>query len=598
MTPLIEQYKELSELTTFHLAAKARYFARYNTAEALKKLLHTETFRDNDWLHIGAGSNLLFLGDFNGLVLKSDIFGRQAYRKNDDTVFAIAGAGENWSDFVDWCVEQNLAGLENLAGIPGEVGASPVQNVGAYGVEAGDLIHTVEVMDVTTGEVERIKGSDCGFGYRESRFKHEWKGRYIVLRVSFRLHPDTKARNLEYGPMKELEQQLGHHPTIAEVRDKVKELRSSKLPDPDVLGSAGSFFRNPVVDSYYFNEVVKPLAPGIVAYPVADGSKVKLGAGWMIEHAGLKGAIVGDAEVYPNQCLVIVNRGNATYKDVEALAEKVQTEVRRRFNVELRPEVNYISTRMDIEVLGSGTSKGVPEIGCLCPVCTSPDPHDNRLRSSVWLRTHGLSILIDPSPDFRQQALRAGISHIDAVLLTHSHYDHVGGIDDLRPFCITSDVPIYAQQDVIDDLKRRLDYCFYDNPYPGVPRLILHPVEANKVLDINGLNILPLRVMHGKKPILGYRIGSFGYITDASSLPEETADELHDLQVLILNALRIRPHFAHYSLQEALDVLSDLKPKEAYLTHFSHEIGKHADVEPTLPDSVKLAYDGLKLRIQ
>lgn len=597
MTPLIEQEKELSSLTTFHLPAKARYFARYNTAEALKRLLRSEVFRTNEWLHIGAGSNLLFLGDYNGLILKSDILGRIVYHKNEETAFAIAGAGENWSDFVDWCVEQGLGGLENLADIPGEVGAAPVQNVGAYGVEAGNLIHTVEVMDTETGEIEHIKGSQCGFAYRESKFKHEWKGRYIVLRVSFRLRSDTQAHNLEYGPLKNMRASLDHEPTISEVRDEVRRIRGNKLPNPDVMGSAGSFFRNPVVDTYYFNEVVKPLAPDVVAYPVEDGRGMKLAAGWLIEHAGLKGAETGDAQVYPNQCLVIVNRGNATWTDVVTLAEKIQREVRRKFSVQLQPEVNYISTRIEGEILGTGTSKGVPEIGCMCKVCNSTDSRDNRLRSSIWVRTHGLGIVIDPSPDFRQQALRSGIDRVDAVLLTHSHYDHVGGIDDLRPFCVTTDVPIYAQQDVIGDLSRRLDYCFRDNLYPGVPRLALHPIEANKELNISGVKIMPLRVMHGQLEILGFRIGAFAYVTDASYLPEETEGALQHLDVLVLNALRQRPHFAHFSLQQALDEIARLKPARAFLTHFSHEMGLHADVDASLPQNVHPGYDGLKFTI-
>lgn len=594
MLPLIEQNKDLAPLTTFGIEAKGRRFARYSSPEALKRIIRSEMFATSEWMHIGAGSNLLFTGDYSGLILKSDIMGRTIYRKDKDTAFAIAGAGENWSDFVDWCVGNELAGLENLAAIPGEVGASPVQNVGAYGVEAGSLIHAVEVMDVANGNILRLEGKDCGFAYRDSRFKHEWRGRYIVLRVSFRLRPGTEARNLDYGPLRDLADRLGHTPTIAEVRDAVTKIRAEKLPDPEVLGSAGSFFRNPVVDRYYFEEVVLPLAPDIIHYPAGEKS-VKLSAGWMIEHAGMKGARVGGAEVYPGQCLVIVNRDHATASDVTALAAKVQNAVRRKYQVTLKPEVNYVSTRLEAEILGSGTSKGVPEIGCLCPVCSSPDTKDKRLRASVWIQTHGLSIIIDPSPDFRQQALRAGIEHIDAVLLTHSHYDHVGGIDDLRPFCIDSELSVYAQEDVICDLKRRLDYCFRPNPYPGVPRLTLKPIEACSPLNIDGLKILPLKVMHGKLPILGFRIGDFAYITDASSLPEETKDELRDLDVLVLNALRHRPHFAHFNIEQACETVDELKPRAAYFTHMSHDAGLYSEEEAKLPEGMHMSYDGLKI---
>lgn len=597
MSPLIEQNKDLTPFTTFGTPAKARYFARYNSPAALKKILATDIFRTSEWFHIGGGSNLLFTGDYNGLILKSDILGRVSYTKNDDIIYAIAGAGENWSDFVDWCVDQDLAGLENLAGIPGEVGASPIQNVGAYGVEAGELIHAVEVMDVSTGQIFTLKGSECGFAYRESYFKHKWKGKLIVLRVCFRLRKSIEALNLDYGPLRQLKATLGHHPSITEVRDEIISIRNQKLPDPQKLGSAGSFFRNPIVDSYYFNEIIKPLAPDIVAYPSEDGSQIKLSAGWLIEHADMKGATEGGAEVYPKQCLVIVNRGNATSQDVMKLAHEVQREVKRHFTVQLNPEVNYVSTALEIEILGSGTSKGVPEIGCLCPVCQSDDKDDKRLRSSVWIKHNGLSIVIDPSPDFRQQALSAGIDKIDAIIVTHSHYDHVGGIDDVRPFCITSDIPIYAQQDVIHDLKKRLDYCFRDSLYPGVPRLSLHEILPMQPFSIDGLEILPLCVMHGKLPILGFRIGRFAYITDASSLPDSTMQELHGLHTLVINALRHRPHFAHFSLEQAVEIAKELNPEKTFFTHMCHEIGLHHKENLKLPEDMALAHDGLKLQI-
>lgn len=591
---VIEQHKQLAPMTTFGIKAEARWFVRYNSVDALRKILRTEEFQNNEWMHIGAGSNLLFNGNYNGLVLKSDIYGRTAYRKNDETVYVIAGAAENWSDFVDWCVEQGYAGLENLAGIPGEVGASPVQNVGAYGVEAGQLIHAVEVFDVTTGQVVRLTGGECGFQYRESRFKHEWKKRYIVLRVSFRLCPTTIASTLSYGPLKHLGERIGHKPTIGEVRDEIIALRAEKLPDPAILGSAGSFFRNPIVDKYFFDEIILPQSPDIIHYLV-DEKHVKLGAGWLIEHAGMKGHSVGGAEVYPRQCLIIVNANDASSDDVVRLSQEVQRAVRQKFSVELQPEVNIISTAINVEVLGSGTSKGIPEIGCLCEVCRSEDPADKRLRASVWVQTHGLSIIIDPSPDFRQQALRAGIEHVDAVLLTHSHYDHVGGIDDLRPFCVNQDVPIYAQEDVIEDLQHRLDYCFRPSLYPGVPKLSLHRIEADKPLFIDGLEILPLRIFHGKLPILGFRIGKFAYITDASAIDEDTRNSLKGLDTLILNALRWQPHFAHFSIDEACEIACELKPRHTYLTHLSHQAGLDAEVNIKLPEGIRLAFDGMKI---
>lgn len=251
---------------------------------------------------------------------------------------------------------------------------------------------------------------------------------------------------------------------------------------------------------------------------------------------------------------------------------------------------------MEIIVLGSGTSKGVPEIGCECRVCKSTDSHDKRLRASVLVRTHGMNILIDPSPDFREQALKHNIFDLDAVLITHSHYDHVGGIDDLRPFCASRNLPMYVRKDVDADLRRRLDYCFIEHPYPGVPTFDMRIID-NYPFYINGLKIEPVEVMHGKKPIYGYRIGKFGYITDAKTIAETEVDKLFGLDVLIVNALRDRDHFAHFTIPEALQLIQEVKPKCAYLTHFCHEAGLHDEIEKNTPANVHPAYDGLTINI-
>jgi UDP-N-acetylmuramate dehydrogenase len=593
---MIEQNKDLTTLTTFGIPAKAAYYAAYSSVDELRKIMKSEIFRTNERLFIGAGSNLLFVNDFNGLVLHSNIFGKQVYRKDEDTCYAIAGAGENWGEFVDWCVEEGLAGLENLAYIPGEVGSSAVQNVGAYGVEAGDLIHSVEVMDVETGNVERITHDRCRFGYRESMFKHEGKGRYIVLRVSFKLTPSTTARHLEYGPLKSLAERLGHTPTIAEVRDEVVKIRSNKLPEPKEIGSAGSFFKNPVIDKYYFEQVVEPLGPDMPRFDVGE-RRVKLSAAWLIDHAGMKGYSIGGAKVFEQQPLVLVNADHATADDVVALSRKVQETVKQRFAVDLQPEVNFIDTNIKVTILGSGTSKGIPEIGCRCRTCCSDDSHDKRLRASAYVETHGMKILIDPSPDFRYQALRFGVEAPDAVLITHSHYDHVGGLDDLRPFCANKDMDLYATKDVEDDLRRRIDYCFREHPYPGVPTFKLHTIDKTPI-NINGLKVTPIEVMHGKLSIRGYRIGNFAYITDASHIDEYSMELLEGVDTLVINALRERKHFAHFSLGEALEIIKELKPKHAYLTHICHDMGLHSQVETKLPENVHLAFDGLKFEIK
>ncbi len=249
-------------------------------------------------------------------------------------------------------------------------------------------------------------------------------------------------------------------------------------------------------------------------------------------------------------------------------------------------------------ILGSGTSKGVPEIGCTCSTCRSTDLKDKRLRASVLVETHGLRILIDASPDLRQQALRLGLSRLDAILLTHQHYDHVGGIDDVRPFCVDKDLPIYTNHQTAKDLRTRVDYCFRDHPYPGVPKLNLHEVECTPFM-IDGLKITPIEVMHGKLPIYGYRIGNFAYVTDAKTISEREKEKLKDLDVLILNCLRIKqPHFAHLILPEALELINELKPKRCYLTHACHNLGKHEDVAKILPPRIEYAYDGEVITIE
>lgn len=592
----IEYNKDITHLTTFGVPARAAMYAEYSSEKQLLEISRTPEFTDNDVLSMGAGSNLLFLNEFKGLLLHSRIMGIRDYRKDKDTVFVIAGAGENWSELVDWCVAHGYAGLENLAGIPGEVGASAVQNVGAYGAEASDFIHSVECFDVEARNAVTLYNKECRFGYRDSIFKHQGKARFIVMRVSFRLRICSEARNLEYKPLREYADSLGKTPTISQLAAEIKRIRDAKLPNPEEIGSAGSFFKNPVLSAYYFQEEIKPRGVDMPVHDAGEGL-VKLSAAWLIDHAGLKGQRIGGAEVWPGQPLVIVNRGGATADDVARLASHIVKTVKNRFGVELQPEVNYIDSSIKVTILGSGTSKGVPEIGCTCHTCTSPDPRDKRLRASVLVETRGLKILIDASPDLRQQALRADISTLDAVLLTHQHYDHVGGVDDLRPFCAGGDLPIFTNPQTAHDLRTRVDYCFREHRYPGVPKLDLHEMDL-RPFHIDGLKIIPIEVMHGKLPIYGYRIGDFAYVTDAKTIPESEKEKLHDLDVLILNCLRVRqPHFAHLILPEALALVEELKPKRCYLTHACHMLGRHEEISAILPEGVEYAFDGEIIRI-
>lgn len=592
---MFKQDVDLSQLTTFHIPAKARIYAEYSSVKELLKIIRSPEWQENEVFHIGGGSNLLFCGDFDGLVLHSAIKGITRYDKNRNQPYVIVGAGEKWTDLVEWSLREGLGGLENLAGIPGEVGASAIQNVGAYGAEAKDFIHSVECFDTLTRETVTFEAKDCRFGYRDSRFKRESKGRYYVLRVSFLLRPSTEAANLSYRTLAEFAERLGRTPSIREVADEVVRLRDGKLPDPARVGSAGSFFKNPIVDRKFFAGEVLRRCPD-TRYIDIDENRVKLLAGWMIERAGLKGLRVGGAEVWPGQALVIANTGGATAGDVRALAEIVRRRVSSLFGVALEPEVNYVDTSMKVRVLGSGTSKGIPEVGCLCDVCTSADPRDSRTRASVLVETNGMSILIDASPDFRIQAVRAGILSLDALLLTHVHYDHIGGLEELRPLLYNKDIPIYAREDVDKAVRERLAYMFREHNYPGVPHLDLR-VIGNETFNINGLPVTPIEVMHGRMPIFGYRIGDFAYVTDAKTISQEERWKLYGLKVLIVNALRDTDHFAHFTLREALELIDEVKPERAYLTHMCHEAGRHADLERRLPSNVFPAYDGLEIDV-
>ncbi|NDV65770.1 MBL fold metallo-hydrolase [Bacteroides sp. 224] len=250
---------------------------------------------------------------------------------------------------------------------------------------------------------------------------------------------------------------------------------------------------------------------------------------------------------------------------------------------------------MKIKILGSGTSTGVPEIGCTCPVCTSDNPYDKRLRASALIQTDDVTLLMDCGPDFREQMLHTPFGKIDAVLVTHEHYDHVGGLDDLRPFCRFGEVPIYAEGYTADALRLRMPYCFAENKYPGVPDISLFELTVNQPFRVNQTEIIPFRVMHGKLPIVGYRIGNIAYITDMLTMPEESFDLLKDLDVLILNALRIESHISHQTLGDALCNAERIGAAKTYLIHMSHHIGLHIDVDKILPQNVSLTYDGLEI---
>ncbi|GGC93399.1 MBL fold metallo-hydrolase [Flavobacterium lutivivi] len=255
---------------------------------------------------------------------------------------------------------------------------------------------------------------------------------------------------------------------------------------------------------------------------------------------------------------------------------------------------------MQIYFLGTGTSQGIPVIGSHHSVCLSNNPKDKRLRVSVWIKTEKASIVIDCGPDFRQQMLVSNCQKIDAILFTHEHADHTAGLDDIRPFYFKQgkDIPIFAQKRVLDNLARRFDYIFEkENKYPGSPSVEVNEINVSESFSVNGEKILPISVQHGNLEILGFRVGDFAYITDASAIIESELSKLKNLKVLVINALREETHHSHFSLSEALNFIHLIQPEKAYLTHISHLLGFHDEVEKNLPPNVYLAYDNLVLTI-
>ncbi len=250
---------------------------------------------------------------------------------------------------------------------------------------------------------------------------------------------------------------------------------------------------------------------------------------------------------------------------------------------------------MKVLLLGTGTSTGVPQLGCSCSVCKSDDIKDNRLRSSLLVTKDNEKLLIDCGPDFRQQMLLYGITKITDILFTHEHYDHVSGLDEVRPF---REVNVFAEKRVLDMFVHNMPYVFNAKPYPGAPKIHLHEIsDFNLLFKVASFDVQPIRMMHQRLPVLGYRIGKFAYITDFSVVDEAECDKLKGLDVLVMDALRISTHPAHLSLAEALELVKKLQPKKTYFIHMSHDMGLHEEVERTLPEGVFLAYDGLEIEI-
>jgi len=335
---MIETNVDLQPYNTFGISCKAKRFARFNDVEILKSALKK---RDNDSLLVlGGGSNILLTQDFDGLVLKNEILGFDIIEQNEDTVLIESGAGEVWHDFVIHCIEQGYGGIENLSLIPGSVGASPMQNIGAYGVEIKDTFDSLKAFHIESQEVHVFNHSQCEFGYRESVFKRALKGQYIILSVRFRLNKKHKL-NTSYGAIENELAEMGiTTPTIQDVSNAVISIRSNKLPDPKEIGNAGSFFKNPVVSQ----EIVDAIAEKYETfpkYPAANG-KTKLAAGWLIEQAGWKGKTFDNYGVHKKQALVLVNYGGSEGAQIYDLSERIIEDVRKKFGITLEREVNLI----------------------------------------------------------------------------------------------------------------------------------------------------------------------------------------------------------------------------------------------------------------
>lgn len=337
---MIQENIALKPYNTFGIQAQAKYFASFESVDGLQELLNYKLQSENSKLILGGGSNLLFTKDFEGLVLKNEIRGIEAVAQDEEYVYVKAGGGENWHQFVLYCLAHNYAGVENLSLIPGNVGASPMQNIGAYGVEIKDVFHQLEAFHLDEKTTHLFSLQDCGFGYRESVFKRQYKNQFVIASVSFRLRK-TPVFNTSYGAINaELENMGVKELSIQAISQAVINIRSSKLPDWKLTGNAGSFFKNPQIPNEQF-ELIKKEFPAIVAFP-AGMDYTKLAAGWLIEQCGWKGYREGDAGCYPKQALVLVNWGNAKGEDIYALSEKIIRSVEEKFGVVLEREVNII----------------------------------------------------------------------------------------------------------------------------------------------------------------------------------------------------------------------------------------------------------------
>lgn len=330
----------LAPHNTFGLAEQAKYFVKVQTEAQLEALLENPIYQENKVLWLGGGSNMLLTQSFDGLVVKLEFLGKEREDISESEAIVWSAGGENWHNFVQWTLDQNLGGLENLSLIPGNVGTAPIQNIGAYGVEIKDHFESLKAYNLQKKEWTYFSPEECQFAYRHSIFKAEAKGRYVVAAVGFRLSRKDHNLRMDYGAIRQELERQGLDPSIQNIAKAVIAIRQSKLPDPKEIGNSGSFFKNPIVSNQDHQRLLKAY-PDLVAYP-AGHEQMKLAAGWLIERAGWKGYRKGDAGVHAKQALVLVNYGQARGAEIKALAEAIQESVYRTFAVALEAEVNII----------------------------------------------------------------------------------------------------------------------------------------------------------------------------------------------------------------------------------------------------------------
>lgn len=339
--PGIAENISLRNFNTFQLEANAQYYAEATSLDDLWDLLATPFAQSQPKFILGGGSNMLLVGDLQGLVIHNRIRRFEVLSENAESILLAVGGGEVWHDVVMRCIEQGWGGIENLSLIPGSVGAAPIQNIGAYGVELKDVFERLTAIDLTTGRIQVFHHPDCQFGYRDSVFKREHKGRFIIVEVVFRLQKSPHTLHLEYGAIRDELSQAGiTQPTIGDVSQAVMAIRRSKLPDPAQIGNAGSFFKNPEIPKAQF-DALKALHPSLPGY-VVDDTTMKLPAGWLIEQAGWKGKRLGNYGVHAAQALVLVNHGGAHGRDILALSQAIMDDIQAKFGIHLEREVNIV----------------------------------------------------------------------------------------------------------------------------------------------------------------------------------------------------------------------------------------------------------------